>query len=164
MRLAHAARDQLRDLGAEVEDQDLVVHGIRGGGAATKGGRGPGRGGSGDGQQQRHACSRAQKKTSARRCASRPAGGATPGTQQRRAITGAITAIRLFSDATAPSGLALLARVGGVGDQALHRGLGAAAQQVAMTITAYIIQPCVARPQQVGRRRRRPSPHRQRCG
>ncbi len=27
MRLADAARDQLRDLGAEVEDQDLVVHG-----------------------------------------------------------------------------------------------------------------------------------------
>ena len=27
VRLAHATRDQLRDLGAEVEDQDLVVHG-----------------------------------------------------------------------------------------------------------------------------------------
>ena len=29
VRLAHAARDQLRDLRAEVEDQDLVVHGVR---------------------------------------------------------------------------------------------------------------------------------------
>jgi hypothetical protein len=28
MRLAHAARDQLGDLGAEVEDEDLVVHGL----------------------------------------------------------------------------------------------------------------------------------------
>ena len=27
VRLAHASRDQLRDLRAEVEDQDLVVHG-----------------------------------------------------------------------------------------------------------------------------------------
>jgi hypothetical protein len=28
MRLAHAPCDQLRDLGAEIEDQDLVVHGV----------------------------------------------------------------------------------------------------------------------------------------
>ena len=82
MRLAHAARDQLRDLRAEVEDQDLVVHGrasqvaalpaaavarhaalARGSGAARSASPQP--------------AARRRSRT-ARRCASRPAAGATP--------------------------------------------------------------------------------------
>ena len=63
VRLAHAARDQLRDLGAEIEDQDLVVHGGRrrwsGGLAAAAGAAG--RGGSAPGEHSATSCSSAQK-------------------------------------------------------------------------------------------------------
>jgi hypothetical protein len=129
MRLAHAARDQLRDLGAEVEDQDLVVHGIRRQGPRPVGGaavarkwrmatRPPGL------QQRRRRRRAAPMQPVARgRCDTRPSSG---GPDHRRQH-----AIRLFRRPRRPWSGPGLALVGGVGHQALHRRLGAAAEQVA---------------------------------
>ena len=144
VRLAHAARDQLRDLRAEVEDQDLVVHvaSWSGGAAAmaTRRGVRPRKWSHGEHAAPRPAARRRSRTAAPIRQS--PGGRCETSAEQRRARAPARPPPSGCSATPPrPSSGPGVSRIGGVGDDALHRRRDGEAEQVGRRSRRYIIQP-----------------------